>query len=79
MAPRARSARARTPAVRRSEARAPAEKAIRAADGMGRRHLAHQLCSALFNLQYWKGIADASGFGPGVWRNLSEKETYLPI
>jgi GT2 family glycosyltransferase len=25
------------------------------------------LCSALFNLQYWRGIADATGLGPHVW------------
>jgi GT2 family glycosyltransferase len=27
-------------------------------------------CSALFNLQYWQGIADATGLGAKVWRGL---------
>ena len=28
------------------------------------------LCSALFNVKYWAGVADASGLGPAVWRDL---------
>jgi GT2 family glycosyltransferase len=27
-------------------------------------------CSALFNLQYWQGIADTTGLGSHVWRDL---------
>jgi len=29
------------------------------------------LCSALFNMHYWQGLADASGLGPGVWGPLT--------
>jgi GT2 family glycosyltransferase len=28
------------------------------------------LCSALFNVKYWAGVADASGLGAAVWRDL---------
>jgi glycosyltransferase involved in cell wall biosynthesis len=66
----------------------PAERAIRAADGLGRRHLAHQLCSAIFNLQYWLGVSDQLGSGAQALRLagagsraglLSRTRTGLPI
>jgi GT2 family glycosyltransferase len=28
------------------------------------------LCSALFNVKYWAGVAEASGLGTNVWRDL---------
>jgi GT2 family glycosyltransferase len=28
------------------------------------------LCSALFNVKYWAGVAEASGLGAAVWRDL---------
>ena len=28
------------------------------------------LCSALFNMKYWAGVAEASGLGAAVWREL---------
>ncbi len=31
------------------------------------------LCSALFNLQYWRGVADAAGLGAGFWEHLERR------
>jgi glycosyltransferase involved in cell wall biosynthesis len=31
------------------------------------------LCSAIFNLQYWQGIADETGFSGQIWRHLREQ------
>lgn len=31
------------------------------------------LCSALFNLQYWRGVADAVGLGAGFWQQLARQ------
>jgi hypothetical protein len=30
------------------------------------------LCSGLFNVQYWQGLADEAGLGAGVWRGLKD-------
>lgn len=32
------------------------------------------ICSALWNVQYWRGVAEASGLGPGVWVGLRDPE-----
>ncbi len=32
------------------------------------------LCSAIFNLEYWQGIADETGFSNQVWRRLQTPE-----
>ncbi len=29
------------------------------------------MCSAIFHVQYWQGVADATGLGPGLWRALA--------
>jgi len=34
------------------------------------RRIAHLTCSALFCVMYWNGVADASGLGSALWRNL---------
>jgi GT2 family glycosyltransferase len=31
------------------------------------------LCSALFNLQYWRGVADAAGLGSSLWAQLERQ------
>ena len=36
------------------------------------------LCSALFTLQYWEGIAQATGLGPDVWRGPVGETTRPP-
>lgn len=36
------------------------------------------LCSALFNLQYWRGVADAAGLGAGFWRRLEHPAGRAP-
>jgi GT2 family glycosyltransferase len=41
----------------------PAQAAIRVADRIGLPRLSHQLCSAIFNLHYWLGVADQLGSG----------------
>jgi GT2 family glycosyltransferase len=33
------------------------------------------LCSALFNVKYWAGVAEASGLGAAVWRDLLDDRT----
>lgn len=33
------------------------------------------LCSALFNLQYWRGVADAAGLGAGLWDELERRSS----
>lgn len=35
------------------------------------------LCSALFNLQYWRGVADATGLGTGLWAQLERQRDGL--
>lgn len=37
------------------------------------RRLRRLVCSALFSVRYWAGVADASGLGPGFWRELVER------
>jgi len=34
------------------------------------RPLARLACSALFNVQYWEGVADAAELGPALWRRF---------
>jgi GT2 family glycosyltransferase len=41
--------------------------AIRYAGPLGNGRATMALCSLLFNLQYWRGIADATGLGARVW------------
>jgi GT2 family glycosyltransferase len=36
---------------------------------LGRRNLSHAICSALFNVSYWRGVSDELG-GPGAAREL---------
>jgi GT2 family glycosyltransferase len=33
------------------------------------------LCSALFNLQYWQGVADETGLNTSMWRALKKRAT----
>jgi GT2 family glycosyltransferase len=40
--------------------------AIRAAEHLGLESLGHQLCSAVFNLQYWFGVSDLLGSAEGA-------------
>jgi GT2 family glycosyltransferase len=35
------------------------------------------MCGALFNVQYWQGVADATGTGAAVWRGLSEPSAII--
>jgi len=66
----------------------PAQAAIRVADRTGLPRLSHQLCSAIFNLHYWLGVADQLGSGREALRLaklgrpaglLSRARTALPI
>jgi GT2 family glycosyltransferase len=36
------------------------------------------LCSALFNLQYWQGLADATGLGASIWEGLRDRSLVVP-
>jgi glycosyltransferase involved in cell wall biosynthesis len=47
----------------------PAAVAARLALRLGRRRLSHAICSALFNLAYWRGVADELG-APAAVRRL---------
>jgi hypothetical protein len=48
------------------------EQAV-ARSAMAPRRFQFLLCSALFNVMYWAGVADATGLGSGVWRGLIER------
>jgi GT2 family glycosyltransferase len=41
-----------------------------AATGRGPRPIQRLVCSALVNIKYWAGVADAAGPVPGLWRSI---------
>jgi glycosyltransferase involved in cell wall biosynthesis len=53
------------------------ERAITSAFQRSRR-LRLLLCSALFNVMYWEGVAQAAGLGAGVWKGFLEPSRYGP-
>jgi GT2 family glycosyltransferase len=46
--------------------------AIRLAAKLGEGRVTMALCSILFNLQYWRGIADATGLGAHIWAGTAD-------
>ncbi len=53
------------------------ERAITSAFQRSRR-LRLLLCSALFNVMYWEGVAQAAGLGAGMWKGFLEPPRYAP-
>jgi hypothetical protein len=42
------------------------------------RRLRLLLCSAVFNVEYWDGVAAATGLGAGLWRRFIDEPVTLP-
>ncbi len=53
--------------------------ALRAGPRIGPTRWQLALCSALFNLQYWRGVADAAGLCAGFWEHLERRGNGLGI